>query len=91
MPSAGQPTRPALHEQTREVARDMTQTVSTLVGALLFGIALCELTFPTFVQMNLSVQHCLIIGSAGGLMLPYCRSGNTSRKAPAPIRPYLRE
>ena len=59
----------SVNEAPREDPRDMTQTMSILVGALLTSISLCETLVPSFMDMKLSILHSVILGLAGVLLL----------------------
>lgn len=52
-----------------EIMRDMTQTISFMVGALLMSIGVVEIFIPSFIEMNLSTIHSLLISSAGFLLV----------------------
>lgn len=52
-----------------EIMRNMTQTMSFMVGALLMSIGLVEIVVPQFVDMNLSIFHSLLIASAGASLV----------------------
>lgn len=49
--------------------RNATQTISFMVGALLVSIGLSEIVVPSFIEMNLSLLHALLIASAGALLI----------------------
>ncbi|MFY7992579.1 MAG: hypothetical protein ACOVP4_04730 [Bacteriovoracaceae bacterium] len=50
-------------------AKNVTQTISLIVGIALFILGLCGLLFPAFMGLHLSLIHSLIIGSAGVTLL----------------------
>lgn len=52
-----------------EIMRNMTQTISFMVGALLMSIGVVEIFVPRFVDMNLSIFHSVLIGSAGASLV----------------------
>lgn len=51
------------------ITRDMTQTMSFMVGALLVLTGLSEIFVPQFVEMNLSILHSVFIAGIGGALI----------------------
>jgi len=52
-----------------EITRDMTQTMSFMVGALLISTGLCEILVPSFMELNLSILHSVLIGAVGASLI----------------------
>jgi hypothetical protein len=57
--------RTLVHPPQREVKRNTTQTISLMVGSLLFVLGLSGLLSPSFMGLHLSVLHSCIITAAG--------------------------
>jgi hypothetical protein len=66
MPVSNTPfTRTTTHPPRKEFKRDTTQTISLIVGFVLFALGLSGLMTPSFMGLHLSVLHSLIITAAG--------------------------
>lgn len=50
-------------------AKNMTQTISLIVGVALFVLGLCGLLFPAFIGLHLGIFQSLLITSAGAILL----------------------
>jgi len=56
------------HPPQGEQKKYFTQTISLMVGIILFILCLCGLLFNSFAGLHLSVLNSLIIGVAGGTL-----------------------
>jgi hypothetical protein len=54
-----------VHPPRRETRKNTTQTISLVVGFLLFVLGLCGILYPAFMGLHLSVLHSLVITAAG--------------------------
>lgn len=57
--------RAIVNPPQREIKRNTTQTISLMVGFVLFVLGLCGLLSPSFMGLHLSVLHSCIILAAG--------------------------
>ncbi len=49
--------------------KNVTQTISLIVGIALFVLGLCGLLFPAFMGLHLGIIQSLLISSAGAILL----------------------
>lgn len=61
-------TRSHVHPPRREKKKNTTQTISLMVGFLLFIIGLAGLLYPAFMGLHLSIFHSLLITTAGATL-----------------------
>ena len=58
-------TQTHVHPPVQQAKKNTTQTISLIVGFLLFVLGLAGLLYPAFMGLHLSVVHSLIITAAG--------------------------
>lgn len=69
-----------VHPPRQNRPKNFTQTISLMVGFVLFVIGLAGLLYPAFAGLHLSIFHSLVTATAGG-MLFYNGYKNVSRGA----------